>query len=102
MQNDKNTFRHESMQDSDNIRDILQAIVDGFDKGKLHFSDEDGDLEMSPEGLLHMKLTASKEDSRNRFNLRVTWQDDIDTNNKQKNLSINGRAQKKTKSKKSD
>lgn len=70
----KNTFRHESLHDADSVRDILEALTKGLGKGKLSFSDDDGEIIMRPEGLLHLKLRASCEDNRNRVDLRISWQ----------------------------
>ncbi len=51
MSQDKNNFRHESLQDAKTIRDILQSITKGLANGKLTFSDEDGEITLQPEGL---------------------------------------------------
>ena len=67
-------FTHESLQDQNSIRDLLKAISSGINKGKIVLEDEDGTLTMEPEGLLHLKVTASQEEERNRLNIRITWQ----------------------------
>jgi len=74
-QQEKKDFRHESLQDAETIQGLLKALTRGLAKGKLTFSDEDGEIVMQPKGLLALKLTASKEDGRNRVNVRITWQD---------------------------
>ncbi|MES9957427.1 MAG: amphi-Trp domain-containing protein [Sedimenticola sp.] len=74
MRQSKNSFRHESLQDSKTIQEILKSITKGIAKGKLSFSDEDGEIVMEPEGLLNLKVTASQDEYRNRINLRITWQ----------------------------
>ncbi len=74
MRQSKNTFRHESLQDSKTIQELLQSITRGIGKGKLTFSDEDGELMMQPEGLLNLKLTASQDEARHRIDIRITWQ----------------------------
>ena len=74
MRQGKNSFRHESLQDRESIQEILDAITRGIGKGKVTFSDDDDKMVMKPEGLLHLKLTASQEDNRQRINIRVTWQ----------------------------
>ncbi len=74
MQDEKKNFRHESLQDADSIQDILKALAKGFAKGKLRFSDEEGKIVMDPDGLLNLKLTASKDEGRHRVTIRVTWQ----------------------------
>lgn len=78
MKQSKNSFRHESLQDNKTIRDLLKAITSGVAKGKVVLSDEDGEIVMKPEGLLHLKVTASQEDAHNRLNIRISWQSEDD------------------------
>ena len=70
----KGSFRHDSLQDSDSIREILKAITRGLGKGQLTFSDDEGEILMRPEGLLRLKLSAKQEDGRHRIDLRISWQ----------------------------
>ncbi len=74
MRQSKNTFRHESLQDSKTIQELLKSITQGIGKGKLTFSDEGGELLMEPEGLLNLKVTASQDEARHRIDIRITWQ----------------------------
>lgn len=92
---DKSNFRHDSIQDRKTIGKLLRSITEGVEKGELEFSDEDGEIHLSPDGLLHLKLTASKEDGRNRVNLRVTWQDEANKTDKKKSLKVNNGKGKK-------
>ncbi|MFT5082656.1 MAG: amphi-Trp domain-containing protein [Lentisphaeria bacterium] len=92
---EKNDFRFESLEDRKSIRKILEAMADGFDGGALSFSDDQGGISMSPDGLLHIKLNAEKEDGQNRINLRVTWQEPDDKILKNKTLKINKKNIKK-------
>jgi amphi-Trp domain-containing protein len=74
MRQSKNSFRHESLQDAGTIQEILKSITRGIAKGKLSFSDEDGEIVMEPEGLLNLKVTASQDELRHRLDIRITWQ----------------------------
>ncbi|MGB5453612.1 MAG: amphi-Trp domain-containing protein [Sedimenticolaceae bacterium] len=74
MRQSKNSFRHESLQDAETIQAILKSITSGIAKGKLAFSDEDGEIVMEPEGLLNLKITASQDELSHRLDIRVTWQ----------------------------
>ena len=74
MQKNKLSFRHESLQDAKTIKGILKALTDGMAKGVLSFSDEDDSIELKPQGLMNLKITASQEDNLNRVNIRITWQ----------------------------
>ena len=73
MRANKNSFRHESLQDKKTIQEMLKAVAKGIAKGKLSFGDDDGAIVMHPEGLLHLKLTADEDDNRHRLNIRITW-----------------------------
>ena len=88
MRSRKKSFRHQSLQDEKSIQDILQSISNGIAKGKITFSDEDEKIVMRPEGLLDLKVTASQEDNRNRFNIRISWQVDDSREKKKKSLSV--------------
>lgn len=74
MRQSKNSFRHESLQDPKTVQEILKSITKGIAKGKLSFSDEDGEIVMEPEGLLNLKVTASEDELRHRLDIRITWQ----------------------------
>ena len=88
MRSGKKSFRHQSLQDEKSIQDILKSITSGIARGKITFSDEDEKIVMRPEGLLDLKVTASQEDNRNRFNIRISWQVEEKTVNKKKRLSV--------------
>jgi amphi-Trp domain-containing protein len=68
-------FRHESLQDCESIQKILKALAKGIAKGELQFSDEQGVIRMQPQGLLDLKLVASREDGQQRLNLKINWQE---------------------------
>ena len=84
----KRSFRHQSLQDKKSIQDILKSISSGIAKGKVTFSDEDEKIIMRPEGLLDLKVTATQEENRNRFNIRISWQVDDSNEKKKKSLSV--------------
>ncbi len=81
----KKSFRHESLQDTKTLQTILNAVTKGLAKGKLTFSDEEGEIIFQPEGLMRLKLSASQDGYRQSFNLKVSWELDED---KQKNKTL--------------
>jgi len=93
MRQNKNNFRHESLQDAKTIQEILKSITKGIAKGKLSFSDEDGEIVMEPEGLLNLKVTANQDEARHRLNIRITWQAEEKVKQK-KPLAVNAAADK--------
>ena len=88
MKKTKTDFRHESIQDSDSIKDILKAITDGIGKNEITFSDEDDSIAMSPKGLLNLKISASQDDNDNQISIRINWQTKPNKKKLQSNLSV--------------
>lgn len=71
----KTEFKHEALLDTADIQDVLKALSKGLGKGKLEFNDEkDGELTLQPRGLLHMKVSASEEEGRQQFEIKVRWE----------------------------
>ena len=84
----KQNFRHESLQDTETIQQLLDALTRGIGRGELTFSDEDGEMVMQPNDLINLKLTASREDGRNRVTIRITWLEDESNKKGEKSLKI--------------
>lgn len=91
MRQGKKSFRHESLQDAAAIQEILLAISEGIAGGKVTFSDSDDKIVMHPEGLLHMKVTASQEEDRDRISIRVSWQVEDKPGKKKKPLRVSAK-----------
>lgn len=88
MSYNKNRFRHDSIQNRKSVHQILDAITEGIANGRLVFSDEDDKIEMTPEDLLELKVTASQEDDRERVNIRISWHTQTNKKSRKKRLSI--------------
>jgi len=91
MRQGKKSFRHESLQDAASIQEVLLAISEGIAKGKVSFSDSDDKIVMRPEGLLHMTVTASQEEDRDRISIRVSWQVEEKQGKKKKPLRVSSK-----------
>jgi amphi-Trp domain-containing protein len=87
MRRSKERFKHESLHDAKSVQQILKAVTKGVAKGRLTFADEDGEIVMQPEGLLSLKVTATQDDTRNRVNIRISWQTD-DSDKPRKSLKV--------------
>jgi len=100
MDNEKSRFRHESLQDGDSIKELLQAITEGIGKGQLSFSDDNDEILLLPKGLLHFKLRASKEGGTNNVRFSLQWRDDTDTAPPRKMLKVNKKKSSRVKKEK--
>jgi amphi-Trp domain-containing protein len=88
MSQGKKNFRHESLQDRASIQSLLKSITQGIGKGSLILSDDEGEMELKPDGLLQLKVTASQDSEKHRLNLRITWTTANGEDKKQKKLKI--------------
>ncbi|EMI47433.1 MULTISPECIES: amphi-Trp domain-containing protein [Pirellulaceae] len=71
-------FRHESLQDSESVQTLLNAVVEGISRGKIVLEDEDGTMVMKPKGLANLKISASQDEKKNRLYVRLTWYESTD------------------------
>ncbi len=71
----KKSFRHESLQQRDEIVKMLKAITKGLASGELLLSDGEDDIKLKPRGLIHLKVKASQVDVYNKLSLDINWQD---------------------------
>ena len=89
MKQDKQSFKHESLQDAKSIEKILSSIGENLAKRKLKFSDEEDEIEFQPEGLMKLKISAAQDGNQQRFNIKVSWERDS-KELKKKTLNVNG------------
>lgn len=68
-------FEHESLQDAVSLADYLDALKDGFAKGRLTFSDKEGDITIEPQGLIHFNVRAEQQGDRVRLAIDFSWKD---------------------------
>lgn len=76
----KRTFHHESLQEPAQVAKILQALIDGMEKGSIKLDDGSGRIKLKPEGLLNLDLLAMKDGGFNKLCVKVTWRDTCQKN----------------------
>ncbi len=69
-------FSHESIQDGQSIKQFLQALEDGLERGSFHLSNNSESIDLLPQGLLKFSIKAKKKDDVNRISLKIEWKDD--------------------------
>lgn len=71
----KTEFKHEALVEADDVQEVLQALAKSLGKGKMEFSDgKDSQIELQPKGLLHLKVSASEDEGRQQFEVKVRWE----------------------------
>lgn len=69
----KTSFKHESLLDAKDIQDLLKAVGKSLAKGRLEFGDSEGNLMLTPNKQLYVKVSASQEDNREQLELKIRW-----------------------------
>jgi amphi-Trp domain-containing protein len=73
---DEYRFEHESLQDSKSIKNFLQSLVEGFEKGRISLSTEDKEIHLNPGTMLKFKVKARKKpESDNYLQIKVSWKE---------------------------
>jgi|AACY02.2.fsa_nt_gi hypothetical protein len=75
MATDNKKFHHSSLQDADSIAELLEAITEGISKGKLQLSDDTGDIQLRPRGLLELSVDVEEDSGNNSLAIRLRWSD---------------------------
>ena len=76
---ERETFRHESLQDRESLVAYLEALTNGFRDGTLTFCADDESITLNPEGLIQFDVSASRKRDRLRLALKFTWKDADDS-----------------------
>jgi len=69
-------FEHESLQDSESIIKYVDAIKEGFQKGRLCFSAKNKQLVLKPQGLLNLNVKVKKKDKKAKLYIKLSWIED--------------------------
>jgi amphi-Trp domain-containing protein len=69
------TFEHDSLQDRKSIRKYLKAIMEGVGKGTLSLADENGEVSLNPDGLMHLSVQVQSERDRRRLSITIDWRE---------------------------
>jgi amphi-Trp domain-containing protein len=66
-------FLHESLQDRKSIKALLEALTKAIAKGEVTLSDEDDELKLPLDRLLHLRIKASRSEGKCVVGMRLSW-----------------------------
>ena len=85
----KRTFHHESLQEPNEVKKVLQALIQGLDNGSIKLNDGSGKIKLKPEGLLNLDVLAMKQSGFNKLCVKITWRDQCTSKDESNNESLN-------------
>jgi len=68
-------FEYDSLQDNQTIIRYLQALIEGFEKGKIMFNSDDEKVELYPNNLLQFNVKVRKKDDKSKLSMKISWKD---------------------------
>lgn len=68
-------FEFESMQDPQTIRDYLQSLIEGLERGRVVLATQDRELVLFPHSLLKFSVKAKRKSDGSKLTLSVSWKD---------------------------
>jgi amphi-Trp domain-containing protein len=69
-------FFFESIQDPRSLRDYLQSLMDGLEKGRIVLSTGGDELTLTPPDLLKLTLKAKRKAPTSKLVLKLSWKDE--------------------------
>lgn len=72
-QDDK--FEFESMQDAQTIQGYLQALQDGFERGRIVLNYDNSEICVNPQGFMKFAVSVKKKGLENKLVIKVSWKD---------------------------
>ncbi len=69
-------FRHESIQDTESIINYLQALLEGFQNGRILFGTRNKKLILEPRGLLSLGVKARRKNKEVKVSVKISWTED--------------------------
>ena len=75
MTDERKRFQHSSVQDADSVVELIQAIAEGLNKGRLTLGDDAATVNLKPRGLLEINIDAEQQSGVNNLNLQIRWTD---------------------------
>jgi len=71
-------FEHVSLQDRKSIKKYLKALTSGIGNGMLSLADNDGEITLSPDGLIRLNVSVQRDDQRNELHIVLGWTEEDD------------------------
>lgn len=81
-------FEYDSLQDRESIVKYLDAISEGFTRGRLIFGSEDERMILEPQGLIKLSIKVTDKNDKVKLSVKFTWTDREEKQAKKKPLLI--------------
>ena len=81
-------FEYDSLQDRESITGYLNAISEGFARGRLIFGSGEERMILEPQGLIKLSIKVTDKNDKVKLSVKFTWTDREERQAKSKPLVI--------------
>ena len=81
-------FDYEAIQDRQTMRQYLNALMEGIEKGKLVFSSGKEQILLAPTELIRLSVKAKRKPGKSKITMKFTWNDSPGTILREKDHGI--------------
>jgi amphi-Trp domain-containing protein len=81
---DRDTFDHESIQDRQSIRQYLNTLIEGLEKGSIIFISEKDTVQLTPAEMIRLSIKTKKKSGKSKLTIKLSWSDSAAENLREK------------------
>jgi amphi-Trp domain-containing protein len=82
------TFDHESIQDRQSIRQYLNTLIEGIEKGSIIFISEKDTVQLTPAEMIRLSIKTKKKSGKSKLTVKLAWSDSTVENSREKYNAI--------------
>jgi amphi-Trp domain-containing protein len=78
------TFDHESIQDRHSIRQYLNTLIEGIEKGRIIFTSEKENVMLTPAEMIRLSIKTKIKSGKSKLTIKLAWSDSTAENSREK------------------
>jgi amphi-Trp domain-containing protein len=82
------TFDHESIQDRQSIRQYLNTLIEGIEKGSIIFTSEKENVMLIPAEMICISIKTKIKSGKSKLTIKLAWNDSTVKNSREKSNAI--------------
>lgn len=75
MSTERKDFRYRALVDQSGLAGYLRALADGLEQGDLRLAADNEEMQLTPRGLLQVRLRAARRGHRARLSVKMQWRE---------------------------
>jgi amphi-Trp domain-containing protein len=77
------TFDHEFIQDRQSIRQYLNTLIEGIEKGRIIFTSEKENVMLTPAEMIRLSIKTKIKSGKSKLTIKLAWSDSTAVNSRE-------------------